>query len=174
MINKMVLKTAVTLAILLVFGLGIYVGLSEPDQDQKARAIAQQKWAQNNLFLNTLNRYNEVYHGLKRRRDKEALAVAYLSKITKDLFLFPSKDGAVNVILPDVKVNAGYVLQEIKVGPDNGLYTALHYMLNRYKGGFKPSLLSSHTALLMEYIITEREIANELREELFVGVDEDV
>ena len=143
---------------LLVFGMIIYASLSEQD-DPQAKLLAQAKWVKNDLFINSLTRYNEIYHRLKHRHDKEALAVAYLSSITKDLFLFPNKSGNFNVLLPDITVKANYVLKEIKVGPDNGLYNALQYMLNRSKRSFQPPpFYSQHTNQLLRYIITGQEV----------------
>ena len=144
---------------LLVVGISIYIGLNALE-DPKAKLIAQQKWAQNDLLMQTLTRYAEVYQKLERQSDKDVLAFKYVDRLTNDLFLYPPKPGGdkLKVILPDQMDASIYVLSEIKLTSDLGLFNAYQYSVNRYKGTYKPApIYSPDTNRLMNYIMTGEE-----------------
>lgn len=144
--------------------LAFVINIAQPDDEQEAIAkqLAYEKWSRNDLFMNTLERYNEVYRRLDRRSDKEALALAYVKMITKDLFLFTSKNRdspTLSVLLPAAKegdIDKPFVLQQIYIGADNGIHDALKFLVDsRRRSVYQPPpFYSPDTERLMEYIKT--------------------
>lgn len=117
-----------------IFGLIYIVSLFQEQEDPQALLIAQQKWVQNDLLLNSLQRYTDVYQQLKNPEDKKILAKIYVKKITRYLLMFPAKDGStIRVVLPEQSENnkTVMVLKEIKLGTtDNGLFKAFQEVLD--------------------------------------------
>lgn len=153
------------LAFSLVIGL-VLANYAE-EQDSLAKQIAYEKWSKKELFLSTLSRYNEIYHRLVSDHDKKNLALAYVEMLTDDLFLFPSKrsdKSTVSVLLPageikqpvELSVEQPFVLQEIYIGADNGLYDALRSLMRGRNRGMHepPPFVGIETMQLMAYIKT--------------------
>jgi hypothetical protein len=127
------------------------------EEDPQAILLAQQKWAQNDLLLNSLQRYTAVYQKLDRAVDKKALALSYVQRITKDLLMFPSKDGArVRVVLPTQTVDntTVMVLKEISLGTsDNGLFKAFRNVLDPAPRR-EPPIYIAEVDQLLRYVIS--------------------
>lgn len=167
--NKDTIFTTVVVSgmFLLSLVLVIFADGHEEEQAAIAKQLAYEKWSQNDLFMNTLERYNEIYHRLSEQRDKEALARAYVEMLTTDLFLFPSKnrkEATLSVLLPAAKegdINKPFVLQQMYIGADNGIYDALKHLIVGSKRGLhqEPPYYSPDTDLLMEYIKTGSQLS---------------
>lgn len=152
--------------VLLMVVFVIYAANHDEEQALIAKQLAYEKWSQNDLFMNTLDRYNEIYHRLDQHHDKKALALAYVKMITTDLFLFPSKRSdraTISVLLPapnvadkKTSINKPYVLTEIHIGFDNGIHDALKYVIDGRKSGVRqqPPYWSAATSQLLEYVKT--------------------
>jgi hypothetical protein len=106
-------------------------------EDPQAQLLAQQRWAQNDLFLHSLERYIETYGNLERETDKEVLALGFVKRVTNDLLMFPAKDGStVRVILPEQAEDKATVMvvKEIRLGTsDNGLFRAFQKVMDNKK-----------------------------------------
>jgi hypothetical protein len=164
--ENVLIKVGLVMIILLSIFFSLYAVKHDEEQVLLAKQIAYEKWSQNNLFMNTLERYNEIYHRLDQHHDKKALALAYVEMITTDLFVFPSKrsDGTtISVLLPAPKEpgkkitdNKPYVLKEIYISFDNGIHDALKYVIDGHKGGIRqpPAFWSLQTGQLLEYVKT--------------------
>jgi hypothetical protein len=166
--NKDTILSSAVVGGIFLLSLALVIYADEHDEKQAviAKQLAYEKWSQNNLFMNTLERYNEIYFKLNSQHEKEALAVAYVEMLTQDLFLFPSKRAkqtTLNILLPSVRKVEGklidhkpYVLQEIHIGSDNGMYEALKYLMRGHRSGINepPPFILSQTGYLLEYIKT--------------------
>lgn len=148
------------------FAIGMALESYSKEQYTIAKQIAYEKWSNKERFLSTLSRYNEIYHRLASDHSKKDLASAYVKMLTDDLFLFPSKRSSkstVSVLLPagktkqpgEVTVEQPYVLQEIYIGADNGLYDALRTLIRGREVGYQqPPFVAWETSQLLEYIKT--------------------
>jgi hypothetical protein len=164
--ENLLVKVGVVVIVLLSVVFVIYASNHDEEQALIAKQLAYKKWSQNDLFMNTLERYNEIYHRLPQHHEKKALALAYVEMITTDLFLFSSKRSdraTISVLLPapndagkKTTGNKPYVLQEIHIGDDNGIHDALKYVIDGRKSGVHqpPPYWSSHTSQLLEYVKT--------------------
>ena len=138
----------------------------QPKPTPQAQRLAQQQWVKNDLLIQSLGRYLEVYQQLTQQRDKDALALAYVTRITQDLMMFPAKDNtSIRVVLPQqtqTKTAATImVLREIHLGStDNGLLQAFqqynqlkHHLLEPY---------DTKTMSLLVYVLTGKGDVNQL------------
>ena len=143
-----------------VFVMVILVAVLQKEEDPQAILLAQQKWAKNDLLLNSLQRYTDVYQKLNRTVDKEALALGYVQRIAKDLLMFPAKDGVnIHVVLPaQAKDNTTViVLKEIRLGTtDNGLFKAFRKVLDPkpLSATNRPPIYLKEVERLLSYVIT--------------------
>jgi hypothetical protein len=164
--ENFLVKVGVVVITLLSVVFVIYAANHNEEQALIAKQAAYEKWSKNDLFMNTLERYNEIYHRLEQHHDKKALALAYVKMITTDLFLFPSKRSdrsTISVLLPapneagkTTTSNKPYVLTEIHIGFDNGIHEALKYVIDGRRSGAHqpPPYWSSETSQLLEYVKT--------------------
>lgn len=140
-----------------VFAMVMLAAVLQEEEDPQAILLAQQKWAQNDLLLNSLQRYTAVYQKLDRAVDKKALAVSYVQRITKDLLMFPSKDGAsIRFVLPAKTEDniTVMVLKEISLGTsDNGLFNAFREVLAP-KPHREPPIYIAEVDQLLRYVIS--------------------
>lgn len=150
------------IAAIVGFGVVLLIVLAavlEAEEDPQALLLAQQKWAQNDLFLHSLERYIDTYSNLERETDKEVLALGFVKRVTNDLLMFPAKDGStVRVILPEQAEDKATVMvvKEIRLGSsDNGLFRAFQEVMDNKKNGIrKPPLYVPEVDKLLAYVIT--------------------
>jgi hypothetical protein len=162
--ENVLIKAGVVMTFLLSIIFSLYAVKHDGEPVLLAKQLAYEKWSQNNLFMNTLERYNEIYYRLDQHHDKKALA--YVEMISTDLFVFPSKRSdrtTISVLLPAPKEagkkitdNKPYVLKEIYISFDNGIHDALKYIIDGRKGGIRqpPPFWSLQTGQLLEYVKT--------------------
>lgn len=137
----------------------VLAAILKANEDPQARLLAQQKWVQNDLFLNSLERYIETYGNLEQEADREALALGFVKRVTKDLLMFPAKDGeSISVILPEQSGDKTTVMvvKEIRLGTsDNGLFQAFQDVLDQSRhGAHKPPIYMPKVDRLLAYVIT--------------------
>jgi hypothetical protein len=134
--------------------------LQHKAEDPQATILAQQKWAKNDLLLNSLQRYTDVYQKLDNDTKKQALALGYVQHITKDLLMFPAKDSAsIRVVLPQKAEDntTVMVLKEISLGTsDNGLFKAFRVVLDaeQRSASYNPPVYIEEVVVLLEYVVT--------------------
>jgi hypothetical protein len=128
--ENVLIKVGVVMTFLLSILFSMYAVKHDEEQALLAKQIAYEKWSQNNLFMNTLERYNEIYYRLDQHHDKEAG-----KKITG---------------------NKPYVLKEIYISFDNGIHDTQKYVIDGRKGGIRqpPPFWSLQTGQLLEYVKT--------------------
>jgi hypothetical protein len=143
------------LAIGTVLIITVSLVVMEPPVDQ-GEVENQSCWTNEDPLMATLPRYNDAYHSLTDKNEKEDLARLYLLAISKDALVLPSKEDVkkVQVILPVTNnENIIMVLREIQLGSDNGLHGA--FLQRKYKPRlYEPPGYPSKIEKLVDRIIS--------------------
>jgi hypothetical protein len=134
----------------------------KPEPDMKRIAI--EKWSNNQLFDMSYLRYIEVYNKLQHTRHRALLATEYMAIVTKELFVFSSKDQTklyvtIQVPLEDAKP-ISYRVKELTGGSATGLFDGYVAVTRMNKQKNEPPNYYPDIDKLLSYIIKNNPITD--------------